>query len=92
MPATILQQKGKYGFPSPIDHALKGNEEGKAMFFDLAQKTDLLKESETTMMGKCFYEGKGDLSAFWRTLSYMIWYQIYFTGGSSKLNHDAKIN
>jgi asparagine synthase (glutamine-hydrolysing) len=90
VPATILQQKGKYGFPSPIDHTLKGNEEGKALFFDLAGKTDLLKETETTLMGKRFYKGKGNLTTFWRTLSYMIWYQIFFTGGSSKLYDDVK--
>jgi asparagine synthase (glutamine-hydrolysing) len=90
VPATILQQKGKYGFPSPIDHTLKGNEEGKALFFDLAGKTDLLRENETILMGKRFYEGKGNLTTFWRTLSYMIWYQIFFTGSSSKLYDDAK--
>ncbi|MCX6322759.1 MAG: asparagine synthase (glutamine-hydrolyzing) [Sphingobacteriales bacterium] len=90
VPETILQQKGKYGFPSPIDHALKGNAEGKALFFNLAGKTDLLRENETTLMGKRFYEGNGDLSAFWRTLSYMIWYQIFFTKDSTNLYHDAK--
>ena len=76
----ILQQKGKYGFPSPIDHALKTNPEGKQLFFDFYGETPLLKKKETAALGDAFYHGSGDVSIFWRTLSYILWYQIFFKG------------
>lgn len=79
VPASVLTQKGKYGFPSPIDHALKTDSKGKALFFDLHRNTPFLKSAETSQIGVDFYNGKGDLSAFWRLLSYMIWYDIFFT-------------
>jgi asparagine synthase (glutamine-hydrolysing) len=78
VPDKILDQKGKYGFPSPLDHILKTNKEGKEIFFDLCKKTPLLIPSKTEKMGLDFYNGIGDLSSYWRTLSYMIWYQLYF--------------
>ena len=78
VPDTILNQKGKYGFPSPLDHTLRNNSEGRNIFFDLYKKTPLLNPKETEKLGLEFYNGKGDLSVFWRTMSYMIWYQVYF--------------
>ena len=78
VPDKVLDQKGKYGFPSPLDHILKNNKEGKEIFFDLCTKTPLLNPLKTRKLGLNFYEKNGDLSDFWRTLSYMIWYQIYF--------------
>ena len=80
VPDIVLQQKGKYGFPSPIDHALKSDAEGKQLFFDLYRETPLLKEKETAALGNTFFNGAGDVSIFWRTLSYMLWYQIFFKG------------
>ncbi len=79
VPPGVLTQKGKYGFPSPIDHALKTDKKGKEIFFDLYRNTPLLKPKETEQIGIDFYKGKSDLSAFWRLLSYMIWYDIFFT-------------
>jgi len=78
VPDSILNQKGKFGFPSPIDHTLKSNQDGKDIFFDLYKKTPLLKQKETEKLGLDFYAGKADVSAYWRTLSYMIWYNLYF--------------
>ena len=80
VPEKVLQQKGKYGFPSPIDHALKNNKEGKELFYDLYQQTPLLDPKGTARLGDEFYNKKGDLTLFWRTLSYIIWYQIFFKG------------
>lgn len=78
VPDVVLDQKGKYGFPSPIDHALRLNQTGKEIFFDSIRSTPLLNAPETQKLGKLFYESNGDVSIFWRTLSYMIWYQLYF--------------
>ncbi|MEO6707248.1 MAG: asparagine synthase (glutamine-hydrolyzing) [Ginsengibacter sp.] len=84
VPATVLDQKGKFGFPSPIDHALKSDEKGKELFFDLYRNTPLLHAKETEQLGIDFYNGKADLSTFWRVLSYMIWYDIFFTQVKAK--------
>jgi asparagine synthase (glutamine-hydrolysing) len=84
VPQTVLAQKGKYGFPSPIDHALKTDKKGMELFFDLYKKTPFLKPKETEQIGIDFYNGKSDLSSFWRLLSYMIWYDIFFTQTKSK--------
>jgi hypothetical protein len=84
VPEVVLQQKGKYGFPSPIDHALQKNEEGRQLFFDLLPATDLLLQKETAQLGQDFYAGKVPVSLFWRTLSYMIWYQQYFNNNHGK--------
>jgi asparagine synthase (glutamine-hydrolysing) len=78
VPEIVLQQKGKYGFPSPIDHALKHDQETKDFFNDTFAQTPLLKPKETAALGNAFYHASGDVSIFWRTFSYMIWYQVYF--------------
>jgi hypothetical protein len=78
VPEIVLQQKGKYGFPSPIDHALKHDQETKHFFYDTFAQTPLLKPKETAALGNAFYHATGDVSIFWRTFSYMIWHQIYF--------------
>ncbi|MEY4702619.1 MAG: hypothetical protein RIR96_516, partial [Bacteroidota bacterium] len=44
VPDFILDQKGKYGFPSPINHRLKTDDAGKSIFFDLVEKTPLLQQ------------------------------------------------
>ena len=76
VPDKILDQKGKYGFPSPLDHTLKTSKAGKEIFYDLYNKTPLLSSKNTLKLAEQFYEGKGNVSVFWRTLSYMIWYDI----------------
>jgi len=78
VPDSILSQKGKYGFPSPIDHALITNKKGKEYFFDLLEQTPLLKRKETAQVGIDFYKGKDNLTTYWRLLSYMLWYDIFF--------------
>lgn len=78
VPDSVLSQQGKYGFPSPIDHALIKSEKGKELFFDLVSTTPLLKKNETLVIGKDFYSGKNNLTTFWRLLSYMMWYDIFF--------------
>ena len=54
VPDKVLQQKGKYGFPSPIDHALRSDKKGKELFFDLYRKAPFLKHKETRQVGEIF--------------------------------------
>lgn len=82
VPDKILTQKGKFGFPSPIDHALATDERGKEMFFELYRTTPFLKPKETEKLGMDFYHGKAELTVFWRVLSYMLWYNIFFNGNN----------
>ena len=83
VPDYILNQKGKHGFPSPIDGSLKNDIEGKKIFFSLCKQTPLLNPEKTHQLGLDFYNGKVDISIFWRTFSYMIWYDIFFNGNLS---------
>ena len=83
VPDYILNQKGKYGFPSPIDGSLKNDIEGKKIFFSLCKHTPLLDPEKTHQLGVDFYEGKVDISIFWRTFIIMIWYDIFFNGNLS---------
>lgn len=78
VPDKILNQKGKFGFPSPIDHALATDKKGKEMFFDLFRNTPFLRQKETEQLGIDFYNGKGELTTYWRVLSYILWYHIFF--------------
>lgn len=78
VPEKILKQKGKYGFPSPIDHALQNDKQGKEIFNELYKKTPMLNASLTQKMATDFYAGKGDLTKYWRTLSFCIWYNLFF--------------
>ena len=78
VPAKVLNQKGKFGFPSPIDHALATDLRGKELFFDLYKKTPFLKKRETEKLAIDFYNGKGSLTTYWRLLSYVLWYDVFF--------------
>ena len=78
VPDTILDQKGKYGFPSPIDHALQESKEGREIFFDLYKNTPLINTRTTEKLANDFYKGTGNLTTYWRTLSFIIWYQLFF--------------
>lgn len=79
VPQKILEQKGKYSFPSPIDHALKDDSMGKSLFFDLYRNTPLLIPRKAEQVANDFYHGKGNLNIYWRLLSYILWYHIFFT-------------
>lgn len=85
VPGKILNQKGKYGFPSPIDHALKDDKTGKTLFFDLFRNTPLLISKKAEKVATDFYSGKGNLKIYWRLLSYLLWYNIFFTDVSNVL-------
>lgn len=85
VPDRILNQKGKYGFPSPIDHALKDDKTGKTLFFDLFQNTPFLISEKAEKVATDFYSGKGNLRIYWRLLSYILWYNIFFTNVSDVL-------
>lgn len=78
VPEAVLDQKGKYGFPSPIDHALRHDQKGKEFYFDSISSTPMLNKTEAERLGRNFYEHDGDVSIFWRVLSFMIWYRIFF--------------
>lgn len=82
VPNSILQQKGKFGFPSPIDRALVNDQIGKELFYDLVKQTPLLDVKKSIQMANDFYSGKGDLGKYWRCLSFCIWHNIYFNSGS----------
>jgi len=78
VPDEVLDQKGKYGFPSPIDHALRTDERGRELFYSHVKETPFLEEKETLALADNFYNNNGDVSIYWRTLSYVLWYQIFF--------------
>lgn len=78
VPEPILQQKGKYGFPSPIDNLLKNDKRSKELFYDLVPKNPLMKKDLATQLGNDFYSGKADLGLFWRALSFSVWYNQNF--------------
>jgi asparagine synthase (glutamine-hydrolysing) len=79
VPEPILQQKGKYGFPSPIDKLLKNDKRSKELFYDLVPANPFMKKEIAVQLGDDFYNGKVDLGLFWRTLSFSIWYNQNFT-------------
>lgn len=86
VPPKVLQQKGKFGFPSPIDHTLQNDSTGKTLFFDLYRNTPLLIHKKAEKVALDFYNGKGNLTIYWRLLSYILWYHIFFNkaGGTRR--------
>jgi asparagine synthase (glutamine-hydrolysing) len=89
VPDSILEQKDKFGFPSPIDHALQNDQKGKELFFDSYRQVPYLKEKETEQLARSFYNGTGDLKLYFRTLSYALWYKGYKEG--YKTASDARV-
>ena len=79
VPEPVLQQKGKYGFPSPIDSSLQKDEMGKDLFYDNYRSTPFLIPASAKKIADDFYAGKGDLNTYWRLLSFIIWHQIFFS-------------
>ena len=78
VPEPVLQQRGKYGFPSPIDASLQKDETGKALFYDHYLDTPFLIPGKAIKVANDFYSGKGDLNVYWRMLSFVIWHQVFF--------------
>lgn len=81
LPKSIVDQKGKFGFPSPIDHALKNDKRGKEMFFDYIKNISFINQEEAENLANKFYNkgsNENTLTLFWRTLSFSIWYYQFF--------------
>lgn len=78
VPREVLQQKGKYGFPSPIDELLRVSKTSKELFYDLTTSNPFLVASKAKELGDRFFAGHGDIGTYWRTLSFSLWYDIFF--------------
>ena len=78
MPEAILQQKGKAGFPSPIDTLLKVKETTAPVFEQTIKDIPFLDYQRTMNMCADFYKGKTELGIFWRTYSLALWYKQFF--------------
>ena len=79
VPDAILQQKGKAGFPSPIDTLLKVKETTAPVFEQTIKDVPFLDYHRTMNMCEDFYKGKAELGIFWRTYSLALWYRKFFT-------------
>ena len=78
LPQKIKNQKGKFGFPSPIDHALQNDAVGKQMYFDGIKNIDFINKNEAEKLANDFYKTGRNLTLYWRTLSFSIWYNTFF--------------
>lgn len=75
VPDPILDQRGKYGFPSPIDELLRVSKESKRLYFDLVPSNPYFNRIESDVLGKHFFSTGKNLGAFWRNLSFALWYR-----------------
>jgi len=80
VPEPILNQKGKFGFPSPIDRILKESKKSRELYFDLVPNNPYFKRNEAIKLGDSFFKGKADLGIYWRALSFSIWHSVFFRG------------
>ncbi len=78
LPDKIKNQKGKFGFPSPIDHALQSDARGKEMYFNYVKNIDFINQKEAINLANDFYKTGNNLTLYWRTLSFAIWYNSFF--------------
>ncbi len=78
LPPKIKNQKGKFGFPSPIDHALQNDAVGKQMYFDYIKSVDFINKEEAEKLANDFYKTGRNLTLYWRTLSFSIWYNSFY--------------
>lgn len=78
VPSKILNQKGKYGFPSPIDKLLRESFEVKELVAKLTPKVPFFNQSEVKKIADAFYTNNENPGLFWRVLSVAIWYDIFF--------------
>ncbi|MFM7681296.1 MAG: asparagine synthase (glutamine-hydrolyzing) [Bacteroidota bacterium] len=76
MPTAILFQRKKEGFPSPIDTALRADENLKAFFKHRLEATPFLNVQNCRKLADEFYATGKNLTLYWRILSYMIWFDI----------------
>ncbi len=74
--AAILFQRKKEGFPSPIDTALRTDENLKAFFKSRLGMTPFLNNRNCSKLADEFYASGKNLTLYWRILSYMIWFAI----------------
>jgi asparagine synthase (glutamine-hydrolysing) len=79
VPSEILQQKGKYGFPSPIDELLRVSKESKELYYDLVPANPFFVSSNAKDLGDRFFSGREEVGTFWRALSFSLWYSLFFT-------------
>ncbi|MFY7963872.1 MAG: asparagine synthase (glutamine-hydrolyzing) [Chitinophagaceae bacterium] len=78
LPEKICNQKGKYGFPSPIDHALQNDKKGREMFFDNISNVPFINKNEVVKLADDFYKTGNNLELYWRSLCFAIWYNSFF--------------
>jgi asparagine synthase (glutamine-hydrolysing) len=74
--SAILFQRKKEGFPSPIDTALRTDENLKAFFQSRLGVTPFLNIENCRKLADEFYGSGKNLTLYWRILSYMIWFNI----------------
>lgn len=74
--SAILFQRKKEGFPSPIDTALRTDENLKAFFNRRLKSTPFLNTYNCRKLADEFYATGKNLTLYWRILSYMIWFEI----------------
>jgi asparagine synthase (glutamine-hydrolysing) len=72
----IIFQRKKEGFPSPIDTALKTDERLRTFFYTNLNHTPYLNIGNCLKLADDFYLTGKNLTLYWRTLSYVIWYSI----------------
>jgi asparagine synthase (glutamine-hydrolysing) len=78
LPEKIINQKGKFGFPSPIDHALQNDNVGKQMYFEGIKNIDFINKKEAEKLANDFYKTGRNLTLYWRALSFSIWYNNFY--------------
>ena len=78
VPEKILNQKGKYGFPSPIDTLLRDRSQTFPFYQNAISDVPFLDIKKSMKLGEDFFHGKADFGIFWRTLSLSIWYKRFF--------------
>lgn len=74
--SAILFQRKKEGFPSPIDTALRTDENLKTFFKHRLEVTPFLNVQNCRNLADEFYATGKNLTLYWRILSYMIWFAI----------------
>jgi asparagine synthase (glutamine-hydrolysing) len=73
---AILFQRKKEGFPSPIDTALRTDENLKTFFNHRLEVTPFLNVQNCRKLAVEFHATGKNLTLFWRIMSYMIWFAI----------------
>lgn len=74
--SAILFQRKKEGFPSPIDTALRTDENLKIFFKHRLEVTPFLNVQNCHKLADEFYATGKNLTLYWRILGYMMWFAI----------------